>query len=82
MMEKRYKIRRKKDGKFMTKRGSFPTWTAEGHVYNTLAACKSAAKTRWKSWREAQMGWDHFKTTVEIVEFELIPTGEIIEFDN
>ena len=64
-----YRIKRKKDGLFMTKRGSFPAWTEDGHIYNTVQGCRSAIKTRINRW------WNEDPPTVDIVEYELVETG-------
>lgn len=82
-----YKIRRKKDGLFLTRRGMGRKWDEEGHTYWTPTACKSAAKTRaFVSYGHnsfaRQQDWLEFRETIEIVEYELSPTGEVLPFDN
>ena len=67
-----YKIQNKKTGRFMTKTKSSDPWTENGNVYDTIGGCKSAIKTRWKRWKED-------RSCIDIIEFELVPTGRIIE---
>jgi len=68
-----YKVRDKNTNLFLTGRGYYPQWTERGRVYTTVWACRAAMKLRDL--------YDRGKIKPEIVEFELVPTGEKYNVD-
>ena len=67
MCQRVFKIKDKRTGLFMTGRGSYPQWSDAGRVYTTVAACKSALKTRRLYAK---------KIKPVIIEYMLVPTGD------